>query len=61
MSKSAKEMIPNIPVNNLELAEKTLYENFKILADLLKGGVDGSITTGGHTYTFTKGILTSVT
>lgn len=60
MSKTVKDIVPEITLANRQKAELELYANFLILRDTLKDGKDLVIVVGGQTLTFTKGILTNV-
>lgn len=60
--KTAKDIVPEIPlVENPQEAETRLYENFKVLHDVLTPGASGSFTAGGHTLTIVNGIITQIT
>ena len=62
--KTAYDLVPDVPlVANLAEAERRCYENFKILSDLLVGGVGitKSFVVDGTRIGVTNGVITRIT
>ncbi len=57
---------PTLIVPEIELsddpteAERTLFENFKMLRDFFLTGATGTFTAGANTVTVTKGLITDI-
>lgn len=61
MAQTLSDFVKLINLANRAEAERLISQNFDIIYQLLINGATGTFTSGVHTLTITKGIVTGIT